>query len=223
MKLKTQTFNIKFCILPFLIEKLTKNCSCRTILLAVFIGWIILKLCLKLKFWFSHTDQQIGTLLYRDIQYAFFDFVESMLVDCDLNPSIGKIPLRWNTPVYGDKIPNFTDFAAPGVILTIIFFLSVALTSGAMLIERNEGMLERCLVSGITGMEILFSHVVTQFLIMTGQSILVLLFSFYVFELTLNGSIVWVVILTILTGLCGMCFGKYIIFTNCTISYKLYE
>lgn len=126
-----------------------------------------------------------------------------------MNPSIGKIPLRWNTPVYGDKIPNFTDFAAPGVILTIIFFLSVALTSGAMLIERNEGMLERCLVSGITGMEILFSHVVTQFLIMTGQSILVLLFSFYVFELTLNGSIVWVVILTILTGLCGMCFGKF--------------
>lgn len=149
--------------------------------------------------------------MYRDIQYAFFDFIESILIDCDLNPLIGQIPIRWNTPVYGDKIPNFTDFAAPGVILTIIFFLSVALTSGAMLIERNEGMLERCLVMGITGIEILFSHVVTQFMIMTGQSILVLVFSFYVFDLTLHGSIVWVVILTILTGLCGMCFGKLII------------
>jgi len=30
----------------------------------------------------------------------------------------------------------------------IIFFLAVALTSGAMLIERNEGILERSLVSG---------------------------------------------------------------------------
>lgn len=118
--------------------------------------------------------------------------------------------MRFEQPIYGDRIPNFTDFAAPGVILTIIFFLSVALTSGAMLIERNEGMLERCLVSGVTGMEILFSHVVTQFLIMSFQAVLVLLFSFYVFELTLHGEVVWVVVLTILTGLCGMCFGKLI-------------
>lgn len=77
-----------------------------------------------------------------------------------------------------------------------------------MLIERNEGMLERCLVSGITGLEILFSHVVTQFLIMVGQSFLVLIFSFSVFDLTLNGDVTLVVVLTILTGLCGMCFGK---------------
>ncbi|KAG4069757.1 hypothetical protein HA402_003198 [Bradysia odoriphaga] len=153
------------------------------------------------------SNQQIGTLLYRDIQYAFFDFLERMLTDCDMNPAIGRIPLKWEQPVYGDQVPNFTDFAAPGVILTIIFFLSVALTSGAMLIERNEGMLERCLVSGITGLEILFSHVVTQFLIMCGQSFLVLIFSFSVFDLTLNGDTTLVVLLTILTGLCGMCFG----------------
>lgn len=112
--------------------------------------------------------------------------------------------------MYGVKVPNFTDFAAPGVILTIIFFLSVALTSGAMLIERNEGMLERCLVSGITGIELLFSHVITQFIIMVFQSILVLIFAFSVFKLALEGYIIWVIILTILTGLCGMCFGKYI-------------
>jgi hypothetical protein len=33
----------------------------------------------------------------------------------------------------------------------IIYFLAVALTSGALLAERNEGILERSLVSGITG------------------------------------------------------------------------
>lgn len=89
----------------------------------------------------------------------------------------------------------------------IIFFLSVALTSGAMLIERNEGMLERCLVAGITGLEILFSHVFCQFMIMVGQSILVMLVSFCVFNLTINGMTSLVATLTILTGLCGMCFG----------------
>lgn len=64
------------------------------------------------------SDSQIGTLLYRDIQYAFFDFIESILKDCQQNPSIGRIPILWNKPIYGDRIPNFTDFAAPGVQLT---------------------------------------------------------------------------------------------------------
>lgn len=67
----------------------------------------------------SHvSDQQIGTLLYRDIQYAFFDFIDSILKDCQQNPAIGRIPILWNKPIYGDQAPNFTDFAAPGVQLT---------------------------------------------------------------------------------------------------------
>lgn len=64
------------------------------------------------------SDSQIGTLLYRDIQYAFFDFIEAILKDCDVNTAIGRIPILWNKPIYGDTIPNFNDFAAPGVQLT---------------------------------------------------------------------------------------------------------
>ncbi|CAO1389625.1 unnamed protein product [Diamesa hyperborea] len=153
------------------------------------------------------SNSQIGTLLYRDIQYAFFDFIRNILTECQENPSIGKIPISWERPIYGDRIPNFTDFAAPGVMLTIIFFLSVALTSGAMLIERNEGILERCLVSGVTAIEILFSHVICQFSVMCFQTALVLVFSFSVFELTRHGDLLWVILLVVLTGLCGMCFG----------------
>lgn len=77
-----------------------------------------------------------------------------------------------------------------------------------MLIERNEGMLERSLVSGITGTEILFSHVITQFVVMCGQTILVLVFAFAIFNLTIHGEMFWVSLLTVLTGLCGMSFGK---------------
>ncbi|XP_023172078.1 ABC transporter G family member 20 [Drosophila hydei] len=153
------------------------------------------------------SNQQISTLLYRDLQYTFFSFVENMLSDCNVNPKLGRVPVQWEQPIYGYRNPNFTDFAAPGVILTIIFFLSVAITSGAMLIERNEGMLERCLVAGITGPEILLSQVVTQFTVMLSQTVFVLIVSFYFFELTLVGDIWLVVALCILNGLCGMTFG----------------
>jgi len=157
--------------------------------------------------WQDQSNENVGTFLKRDLYFSFMDFLQDYLETCNINRKIGTIPVRFEDPVYGYRNPNFTDFAAPGVILTIIFFLAVALTSGAMLLERNEGILERSLVIGITSVEILFAHVVTQFIVMLIQTILVLIVTFAIFDITLEGSIVLVFVLTILTGLCGMCFG----------------
>lgn len=97
-----------------------------------------------------------------------------------------------------------------------------------MIIEKNEGIMERCLVSGITGAELLLSHVLTQFMVMVFQCILVLLFSFAIFGLTNRGDMTYVVLLTMLTGLCGMCFGMYFclmitIFTQLCYMSKLFS
>lgn len=89
----------------------------------------------------------------------------------------------------------------------IVFFLAVALTSSALIIERMEGLLDRSWVAGVTPVEILFSHVITQFVVMCGQTALVLLFMIIVFGVECKGDIGWVIVLTILQGLCGMCFG----------------
>lgn len=83
----------------------------------------------------------------------------------------------------------------------------MALTTGAMLIERNEGILERSLVIGVTGIELLLAHVISQFVVMVIQTTIVVIFIFYVFNVTIVGPIGWVIVLTLLTGLCGMCFG----------------
>ncbi|XP_049807591.1 ABC transporter G family member 23 [Schistocerca nitens] len=160
--------------------------------------------------WMDMSDQQIGNMLRRDMVYSLMDFSQDILSACDYNPHLAQTPLKFEKPVYGAIIPNFRDFAAPGVLLTIIFFLSVALTSGAMLIERNDGLLERGLVAGITVTEILFSHVATQFMVMCGQTALVLVFSFPVFGITCVGNMGIVIALTMLTGFCGMCFGFFV-------------
>ena len=72
-----------------------------------------------------------------------------------------------------------------------------------------EGLLDRSWVAGVTPGEILFSHVVTQFVVMCGQTALVLIFMIIVFGVECKGDIEWVIVLTILQGLCGMCFGMY--------------
>ncbi|XP_029034765.2 ABC transporter G family member 20-like [Osmia bicornis bicornis] len=153
------------------------------------------------------SNQQIGQLLQRDFYISYQNFVREVTVACNYSKKYANIPVEFEEPIYGPLEPNFTDFAAPGIILTILFFLSVALTSGAMLLERNEGLLERSLVSGLTGPEILFAQVITQFVVMVGQTVMVLICAFVVFNITCEGNIGWITTLTVLTGLCGMCFG----------------
>ncbi|XP_076175367.1 ABC transporter G family member 23 [Ptiloglossa arizonensis] len=153
------------------------------------------------------SNQQISQLLQRSLYKSYEEFAQDVTVTCNYSKKYANIPLNFHTPIYGPEEPNFTDFVAPGVILTIIFFLSIALTSGAMLLERNEGLLERSLVSGLTGTEILFGQVITQFVVMMGQTLLVLVFAFPVFKITCVGDIGWIATLTMLTGFCGMCFG----------------
>ncbi|XP_067618851.1 ABC transporter G family member 23 isoform X2 [Eurosta solidaginis] len=161
----------------------------------------------EIKVWLDMSNQQIGVMLNRDIQLAYRDFAMTLLEQCGSNPKLGDVPIQFKQPIYGTMNPSFTDFVAPGVILTIVFFLAVALTSSALIIERTEGLLDRSWVAGVTPFEILFSHVITQFVVMCGQTTLVLIFMLVVFGVTNNGDLFWVIIITLLQGLCGMCFG----------------
>ncbi|XP_030080635.1 ABC transporter G family member 23 isoform X2 [Drosophila hydei] len=161
----------------------------------------------EVKVWLDMSNQQIGIMLNRDIQLAYRDFAMGLLGQCGNNPKLGDVPIQFRDPIYGTMNPSFTDFVAPGVILTIVFFLAVALTSSALIIERTEGLLDRSWVAGVSPAEILFSHVITQFVVMCGQTALVLIFMLVVFGVTNNGELFWVIVLTLLQGMCGMCFG----------------
>jgi hypothetical protein len=77
-------------------------------------------------------------------------------------------------------------------------------------INIHTVFVSKFLFTGVTPQEILFSHVVTQFVVMTAQTVMVLVFSFAVFDILCTGSLLWVIILTMLNGLCGMCFGKFL-------------
>ncbi|XP_069695762.1 ABC transporter G family member 23-like isoform X2 [Periplaneta americana] len=153
------------------------------------------------------SNQQIGYLLRRHLYTSYIDFAKQLLTDCNLSTRLAEIPVRFLEPVYGGDYLDFINFAAPGVILTIIFFLSLALTAAAMILEAKEGLMERALVLGMTPPELLFSHVITQLVVTTVQTIMVLVFAFAVFDIICTGSLLWVIIITMLTGICGMCFG----------------
>lgn len=64
------------------------------------------------------SNQQIGIMLNRDLQLAYREFAQTLLDTCDQNPKLADVPIQFKDPVYGTMDPSFTDFVAPGVILT---------------------------------------------------------------------------------------------------------
>ena len=115
--------------------------------------------------------------------------------------------LLWETPVYGDKQPSFTEFMAPGIVIMVIFFLAVALTGEAFISERASGLLERSWVAGVHPAEILASHILVQFGVMAVQTFITLAVILGVFGVPCAGPMGWLAALTLLQGTAGMSFG----------------
>ncbi|KAF2897638.1 hypothetical protein ILUMI_08550 [Ignelater luminosus] len=151
----------------------------------------------------KHIATQLKIYLYDTFQTFAQDFIES----CEIDRRVLKLPLKFETPVYGTKCPNFTDYVLPGFLVMLTFFLSVASTAFGMLIERNESGFERTFAVGISEIELLVAHIITQFIMTICQIIMSLICTFLIFNMTQNGSLIIVIALISLTGLLGMSYG----------------
>jgi ABC-type multidrug transport system permease subunit len=168
----------------------------------------------RVKVQMDMSNQQIAFSMQRILLDTFRQFSRQLLADCDQDPIGGDLPLYFANPIYGDNHPSFMEFMAPGIVLSIIFFMAVALTGSAFVTEKKEGMLDRSLVAGVTTGEVITAHMITQYVVMVGQTSLVLLFMIVVFEVPVRGPLGWAIIITLLQGTCGMAFG-FLISTVC--------
>ncbi|XP_071477334.1 ABC transporter G family member 20-like [Diadema antillarum] len=156
------------------------------------------------------TNQQIAVSLQTSLLGAYQLFVTDILINISVNPAIGQIPLSFVEPVYGELDAPFTHFMAPGVMITVIFFHAVALTSMSFVVERKDGLLDRIWVSGVSSGEVSIAHILTQLLVISVQITMVLVFLFAVFKLPNEGSLFLIILMMLIQGLCGMALGLLI-------------
>ncbi len=112
---------------------------------------------------------QVGYTVQLRLSQAYQEFSRDLLESCQLPPELASLPVAFEEPVYGSNEPTFTEFMAPGVILSITYFMAVGLTSLSFIIERKEGLLDRSWVAGVTATEVMLAHVVAQFVVMVVQ------------------------------------------------------
>ena len=115
--------------------------------------------------------------------------------------------LKIQKPIYGDINPQFVNYMAPGIMISIIFTITIGLTGLMFVIEKKEGLLDRSWVAGVHTIEIMFAHITSKLAIMLVQITCMLVISSLAFNIKINGPIALSALLLLLQGFCGMSYG----------------
>ncbi len=123
---------------------------------------------------------------------------------------LASIPLVFDAPVYGTHELTFTDFMAPGIILTIVHSMALGYSAMIIIMERNEGLMDRTWVAGVTPGEFALAHFLVSLVVNLLQVVVTLIFMIFVFAVPNEGSFFLVFLLTMLQGICGTTIGLII-------------
>jgi ABC-type multidrug transport system permease subunit len=147
-------------------------------------------------------------IIQARVAEAYQEFLKKILelLPFSISPSLLDTPII-KRAIYGDIDPQFINFMAPGIMITIVFILTIGLTALMFVIEKKEGLLERTAVAGINTFELILSHITVKLIIMSFQTMVLLIIAIFVFKVNMVGSIFIAAILLLLQGFCGMSFG----------------
>ena len=109
-------------------------------------------------------------------------FLKDVLSKHKFDPALADPPVIVESPIYGTQVQRFLNFAAPGMMISIIFFLAIGLTALIFVVEKKEGLLDRSWIAGVTTVEVMLAHIIVKFFIQFIQIILMVLFADVIFE-----------------------------------------
>ncbi|XP_054276021.1 ABC transporter G family member 23-like [Macrosteles quadrilineatus] len=161
----------------------------------------------EVNFWMDMSNQYIGNLLKRDLLFGFISFLKEVFEDCGWPKQVADIPIAFQDAVYGSNTPSFQHFTAPALVNLFEFYLPMMFTVGAILMEKMQGLMERSLVAGMTIREMLITHVIVQFAVLSVQTLLMLVVCFVIFDNPMVGSLALLLLLLFVIGMSGMCYG----------------
>ncbi len=161
----------------------------------------------KIKLYADHSDSFIQQYLYQSILDSYQAFIENYVSSIGYNPATVSLPLKIETPIYGEVKHSLINTLAPGAMVAIIYSTPLLLASFLIVLERKDGLLERSFVAGVRSFEILISHIVILLIALFIQVALLMFVAFFLFGVELKGPLAETFSLMFLQGLQGITFG----------------
>jgi ABC-type multidrug transport system permease subunit len=72
----------------------------------------------------------------------------------------------------------------PGVMVSIIFSLSIGVTGLMFVTEKKDGLLDRSWVAGMTTVEVMIGHVLAKLFVLIFQIFVLLMMASYAFDVS---------------------------------------
>lgn len=106
---------------------------------------------------------------------------------------------------------NLSQYYIYGYILVTIFIVELLLTILLLIREQNNGLIERCLATGTSTMQIILAHLITQLILLFIQELLIVFVVWMLNQLDIRTpGLSLGLILIYLNGVSGICFGLLI-------------
>lgn len=112
--------------------------------------------------------------------------------------------------LYGDSESTFFEKMFPLLTGLVLFFFVMVFTCITLFRERMSGTLERVLATSIRRSEVILGYLTGLGLFILLETIMMVLYAIYLLDVTIAGSILWVVVIYILLSFSGAAAGMLI-------------
>lgn len=93
-----------------------------------------------IKIYYDGSNALHVNIIRREVFGAMFKFAETVAYTFGEDLSRFKLPVRFEKPIYGSEKADMIEFVGPGLMIFIVFFATMSITSMAFLSERREGI-----------------------------------------------------------------------------------
>lgn len=119
-----------------------------------------------------------------------------------------QLPIDIEEVLYGSLNFRYPEYLLPGCFISIIYVHAVILTAYLFFKEQIAGQQERCLTAGVSGIEIIISHLISQTVLFIMQEIILVLIMFKMIGFPSRSMLIWILIF--MQGLKGIATGLFI-------------
>ena len=95
-----------------------------------------------IKIYYDGSNALHVNIIRREVFSALFRFVDTASKTFGGDISGYQLPIKFEKPIYGSEKTDMVEFVGPGLMVFIVFFATMSITSMAFLSERREGNLE---------------------------------------------------------------------------------
>lgn len=72
----------------------------------------------EVQIYMDKSDQQLTFFLEKRLHETYKEFAEQLMTDCEFPIKLSNVPIDFMTPIYGSFDGVYTDYMAPGIVMT---------------------------------------------------------------------------------------------------------